>query len=57
YFVIDDLAQLFGVAQTDFAPLLARLANAPAYAAGDLVEGDCVITRGTRDGWHTSGDV
>jgi phenylalanine-4-hydroxylase len=57
YFVIDDFAQLFGVAQTDFAPLLTRLADAPAYAAGDVLDGDRVITRGTREGWLTSGDV
>ncbi|MGF6380012.1 phenylalanine-4-hydroxylase [Paraburkholderia atlantica] len=57
YFVIDDFAQLFRVAQTDFAPLLTQFANAPAYAAGDVLDGDRVITRGTREGWHTSGDV
>ncbi|MGF6858268.1 phenylalanine 4-monooxygenase [Paraburkholderia sp. CI3] len=57
YFVIDDFAQLFHVAQTDFAPLLTKLANAPAYAAGDLFDGDCVIARGTREGWNTGGDV
>ncbi|EEA03823.1 phenylalanine-4-hydroxylase [Burkholderia sp. H160] len=57
YFVIEDFAQLFGVAQTDFAPLLAKLADAPAYAAGDVFDSDFVITRGTRDGWHTGGDV
>ncbi|WP_233804068.1 phenylalanine 4-monooxygenase [Paraburkholderia sp. HP33-1] len=57
YFVIDDFAQLFGVAQTDFAPLLAKLANAPAYAAGDVFDSDFVITRGNREGWHTSDDT
>ncbi|MGF6611657.1 phenylalanine-4-hydroxylase [Paraburkholderia sp. WSM4175] len=57
YFVVDDFAQLFHVAQTDFMPLLTKLASAPAYAAGDVFDGDCVITRGTREGWNTGGDV
>ncbi|MFT4063260.1 phenylalanine 4-monooxygenase [Paraburkholderia sp.] len=57
YFVIDDFAQLFDVAQTDFAPLLAKLAVAPTCAAGDVFDSDCVITRGSREGWQTSGDV
>jgi phenylalanine-4-hydroxylase len=57
YFVIDDFAQLFSVAQTDFAPLLTRLAAEPALMAGDLFESDCVITRGSREGWQNDGDV
>jgi phenylalanine-4-hydroxylase len=57
YFVIDDFAQLFGVAQTDFAPLLTKLADAPAYAAGDVLDSDRVITRGTGEGWQADGDV
>lgn len=57
YFVIDDFAQLFNVAQTDFAPLLARLAAEPAFAAGDVLEHDRVMTRGSREGWLANGDI
>jgi phenylalanine-4-hydroxylase len=57
YFVIDDFAQLFGVAQTDFAPLLAKLINEPAFAAGDVLGHDRVITRGSQQGWQTDGDI
>ncbi|MDE1181326.1 phenylalanine 4-monooxygenase [Paraburkholderia sp.] len=57
YFVIDDFKQLFDVANTDFAPLLARLADAPAFAAGDIREGDRVVTRGTGEGWPDDADV
>jgi phenylalanine-4-hydroxylase len=57
YFVIDDFAQLFGVAQADFAPLLASLAAQPAFAAGDVLEGDSVITRGSQEGWQADGDI
>ncbi|MCC8393303.1 phenylalanine 4-monooxygenase [Paraburkholderia sp. MMS20-SJTR3] len=57
YFVIDDFEQLFEVAQTDVAPLLQRLATAPAFAAGDLLPGDRVLTRGSRAGWQDDGDV
>jgi phenylalanine-4-hydroxylase len=60
YFVIDDFAQLFDVAHTDFAPLLAKLAGERAFAAGDICEtrdAGRVITRGTQEGWATDGDV
>ncbi|HXZ07340.1 MAG TPA: phenylalanine 4-monooxygenase [Paraburkholderia sp.] len=57
YFVIDDFSQLFELAQTDFAPLLARLANTPGLAAGEVHATDRVITRGTQAGWQTDGDV
>ena len=57
YFVIDDFEQLFDVARTDFAPLLAKLADAPALAAGDVLATDRVITRGTQEGWKADGDI
>jgi phenylalanine-4-hydroxylase len=57
YFVIDDFAQLFGVAQTDFAPLLARLAAEPPFMAGDVLDDDRVITRGSQEGWQADGDI
>jgi phenylalanine-4-hydroxylase len=57
YFVIDDFEQLFAVAQTDFAPLLKRLADEPAFMAGDVLDTDRVITRGSREGWQADGDI
>lgn len=57
YFVIDDFAQLFSVAQTDFAPLLARLAAQSAFAAGDVLTCDDVLTRGSQEGWQADGDI
>jgi phenylalanine-4-hydroxylase len=57
YFVIDDFAQLFDVANTDFAPLLAKLANTKPFPAGEVRSTDTVITRGTGEGWATDADV
>jgi phenylalanine-4-hydroxylase len=57
YFVIDDFEQLFRVAQTDFAPLLARLVSKPAFMAGDVLDGDRIVTRGSQEGWQADGDI
>jgi phenylalanine-4-hydroxylase len=57
YFVIDDFAQFLSIAQTDFAPLLAKLAARPAFVAGDALNTDRVMTRGTQEGWLADGDV
>ncbi|WP_220094825.1 phenylalanine 4-monooxygenase [Paraburkholderia hayleyella] len=57
YFVINDFDQLFDVAQTDFAPLLARLVHSTSFAAGDIQPGDQVLTQGTREGWPDDADV
>jgi len=57
YFVIDDFSQLFDVARTDFAPLLARLTHAAPFPAGVVLSTDTVITRGTGEGWTTDGDI
>ncbi|MEI5996195.1 phenylalanine 4-monooxygenase [Paraburkholderia bengalensis] len=57
YFVIDDFAQLFDLARTDFAPLLAMLADAAPIPAGDIRAGDRVIMRGSGEGWATDGDI
>jgi phenylalanine-4-hydroxylase len=57
YFVLDDFAQLFELASTDLGPLVARLADATPYAAGDVLASDRVLNRGTQEGWHTDGDV
>ena len=29
----------------------------PAFAAGEVLERDRVITRGTQEGWQTDGDI
>jgi phenylalanine-4-hydroxylase len=57
YFVIEDFEQLFDATRPDFTPLYARLAQAPAHAAGDVLESDRVFTRGTREGWATGADT
>ncbi|WJF91481.1 phenylalanine 4-monooxygenase [Paraburkholderia bonniea] len=57
YFVIDDFKQLFDVAQTDFAALLAQLSHTDSFAAGEIRHGDQVITRGTQEGWPTDADL
>ncbi|WP_220702183.1 phenylalanine 4-monooxygenase [Trinickia fusca] len=57
YFVIDDFEQLFDVARLEFAPLVEKLTGAPAFAAGDVLDLDIVVTRGTREGWLADGDI
>ncbi|HMH68817.1 MAG TPA: phenylalanine 4-monooxygenase [Pinirhizobacter sp.] len=56
YFVIDSFEQLFDATGPDFTPLYAELATRPVHAAGDVLEGDKVYQRGTREGWATGGD-
>jgi len=36
--------------------LYAELTARPVHAAGDVLEGDKVYQRGTREGWATGGD-
>ncbi len=47
YFVIDHLNDLLELAQTDFAPIYARLECGPEYEPGDVAETDTVVSRGT----------
>lgn len=47
YFVIDDLDALLQLAQVDFAPIYARLADGVEHQPGDVLPGDTVLTRGT----------
>ncbi|WP_167072061.1 phenylalanine 4-monooxygenase [Sphingomonas vulcanisoli] len=50
YFVVDSFEKLLRQTQeTDFAPLYARLAEAPDLAITDILPDDAVITRGTQD--------
>lgn len=57
YFVIDGFEQLFAATRPDFRPYYERLHGMPDLGAGDLVESDRVITRGTREGWGATEDV
>ncbi|WP_243040645.1 phenylalanine 4-monooxygenase [Dyella sedimenti] len=57
YFVIDSFEQLFEATRPDFAPIYARLREQPAHAAGDVLDGDRVFTRGNREGWATNADT
>ncbi|NML18693.1 phenylalanine 4-monooxygenase [Azohydromonas sp. G-1-1-14] len=53
YFVIDDLDQLLELSRIDFAPLYARLDQAPELEPGDVLPGDTVLHRG--DGTYHAG--
>ena len=57
YFVIEGFEQLFEATRPDFTPLYARLAAQPAHAAGDVLAGDRVFHRGTREGWNGEAEV
>ncbi|WP_374422193.1 phenylalanine 4-monooxygenase [Chromobacterium sp.] len=57
YFVIDSFQQLFDATAPDFAPLYARLAEAPTLGAGDIAAEDQVFNVGDRSGWGDSEDV
>jgi phenylalanine-4-hydroxylase len=55
--VIDDFAQLFDATGPDFTPIYAKLRHSPAHAAGDVLDGDRVFTRGDRAGWANNADT
>ena len=57
YFVIDSYAQLIEATGPDFTPLYALLAKQDAVPAGQVLESDHVLTRGTGEGWSNDGDV
>ena len=57
YFVIDDFAQLFDATRPDFTPLYAKLRAERAHAAADVLDGDRVFNRGTREGFSTDADT
>lgn len=57
YFVIDNFEQLFNATQQDFAPIYQALQHAEAIPAGDVLDSDQVIQRGSGEGWATDGDV
>ncbi|PRH40355.1 phenylalanine 4-monooxygenase [Burkholderia vietnamiensis] len=51
YFVIDDFAQLFALADVDARALAERLAALPELSAGAVLDTDVVLQRGTGEGW------
>ena len=57
YFVIDDFAQLFDATRPDFTPIYQELFAQPALAAGDVLDSDQVLQRGSGEGWARDGDV
>jgi len=56
YFVIDDFAELFEATRPDFTPYYAALAKLPPIPSGEIIAGDRVIHRGTREGWDANPD-
>jgi phenylalanine-4-hydroxylase len=58
YFVIDSFDQLMrSTVEPDFAPIYARVLDAPTWPAGDISPHDRVLHRGTGEGWASEGDV
>jgi phenylalanine-4-hydroxylase len=47
YFAIGDLEELLELARIDFGPIYERVKGEPDLAAGEVLEADKVITRGT----------
>ena len=47
YFVLDDLDDLFALAQIDFDPIYERICNKPAFSPDQIVSGDRVLHTGT----------
>jgi phenylalanine-4-hydroxylase len=56
YFVIDSFEQLIEATRPDFVPYYAQLATQPSIPAGEVLDTDQVITRGTGEGWATDAD-
>ncbi len=57
YFVIDSFEELFAATRPDFTPYYEELRKLPQIPSGDIVEGDRVIHRGTREGWDPRPDA
>ena len=49
YFVIDSFEQLLETCYQDFGDIYAQVRNQPDYEAHDIVDGDEILTRGTRE--------
>jgi phenylalanine-4-hydroxylase len=57
YFVIDSFEQLMDATRPDFTPVYARLAGQPAIPAGEVLDTDRVLHRGTGEGWPDDADT
>ncbi|PJK12391.1 phenylalanine 4-monooxygenase [Lysobacteraceae bacterium NML120232] len=57
YFVIDSFEQLMNATRPDFTPIYQRVAALPAIPAGEVLDSDQVIHRGSGEGWPTDADV
>jgi phenylalanine-4-hydroxylase len=57
YFVIDGFEDLISATAPDFTPIYARLKDASAIPAGEILPTDRVYHRGTGEGWADGGDV
>ncbi len=57
YFVISGFQDLIRATEPDFTPIYARLKDAPAIPAGEVLASDRVYHRGTGEGWASGGDV
>ena len=57
YFVIHSFEQLMSATRPDFTPIYERVASLPVIPAGDVMESDKVIQRGSGEGWATDADV
>jgi phenylalanine-4-hydroxylase len=57
YFVIDSFDQLFDATAVDFLPVYGEMSSLAEHAAGDVLDGDSVYQRGTREGWTTTADA
>lgn len=57
YFVIDSFQQLFDATAPDFVPHYQALVDVPVIGAGDLLETDLVLNRGTGEDWGDTPDV
>ncbi len=57
YFVIDSFDELFAATRPDFAPYYEQLRKLPQIPSGEIVAGDRVIHRGTREGWDPRPDA
>ncbi|BFI94518.1 MAG: hypothetical protein RSP_00280 [Rhodanobacter sp.] len=57
YFVIDNFEQLFDATRPDFTPIYAKLKAESAHAAADVLDGDRVLNRGTREGFAVGADT
>lgn len=57
YFVIDSFEQLFEATRPDFTPIYEKLAKLPAIPAGQVLDSDEVVHRGTGEGWPEDEDT